>query len=92
MSYKQYRNDKAASPERKPLLHDGTTNEEDHGVTIAPEAKSEADRFSRMFLVVYSLVMASDWLQGKTSVTLNILCLPTIQAHMYTVYIKTNSD
>jgi len=92
MSYKQYKNDKAASPERKPLLRDGTTNEEDHGVTIAPEAKSEADSFSRMFLVVYSLVMASDWLQGKTSVTLNILCLPTIQAHMYTVYIKTNSD
>lgn len=32
--------------------------------TISPRAKAEASQFTRLFLVVYCLVMGSDWLQG----------------------------
>lgn len=31
---------------------------------VTPRAKAEASRFTRLFLVVYCLVMGSDWLQG----------------------------
>ncbi|TVY22179.1 Molybdate-anion transporter [Lachnellula hyalina] len=31
---------------------------------VTPRAKAEASQFTRLFLTVYSLVMASDWLQG----------------------------
>ena len=31
-----------------------------------PMAKAEATQFVRLFLMVYCLVMASDWLQGTS--------------------------
>ena len=31
---------------------------------VTPRAKAGASQFTRLFLTVYSLVMASDWLQG----------------------------
>ena len=33
---------------------------------ITPKAKAEASRFVYLFLLVYCLVMGSDWLQGTT--------------------------
>ena len=55
MTYKQYyTNIKPLSGEEQPLVKD----------VIDPRAKAEANKFCRLFLTVYCLVMASDWLQG----------------------------
>jgi len=64
MSYKQYQNEKTPSAERKPLLQDDDSPEDIVNVVIDSKAKSAANRFSWLFLTVYSLVMAADWLQG----------------------------
>ncbi len=32
---------------------------------ITPIAAAEATKFSRLFLIVYCLVMGADWLQGR---------------------------
>jgi len=89
MSYKEYQNQKVLSAERKPLLQDVDTTSEDN-VTIDPKTKSEADKFSRLFLTVYALVMASDWLQGKISFISNVPPLTITQGHMCTAFTKTS--
>lgn len=58
LTFKQYRNGED-SPELKSLTRDAVT----------PRAKAEATKFTRLFLTVYCLVMAADWLQGKLSDT-----------------------
>lgn len=71
---------------------------------VTPRSKAEASQFTRLFLAVYCLVMASDWLQGMFSNPYSfsipvepfdklrlILNSRIIQAHMYTVYTKINS-
>lgn len=40
-----------------------------------PLAKAEASRFTKLFLTVYCLVMASDWLQGNLYPPVNLLSL-----------------
>lgn len=52
LSWRQYAGKEAA--EEKPLVHN-----------ITPRVRDEASAFNRLFLTVYCLVMASDWLQGK---------------------------
>ncbi|RDL37202.1 putative major facilitator superfamily-containing protein 5 [Venustampulla echinocandica] len=55
LSYQQYRkSDGESAPEEKSLTQN----------TVTPRAKAEAAQFTRLFLAVYCLVMASDWLQG----------------------------
>lgn len=53
LSWQQYHNQEE-SPEKKSLTQSSSS----------PAQKAEASRFSRLFLIVYCLVMASDWLQG----------------------------
>lgn len=38
---------------------------------VTPKARAEASQFTRLFLTVYCLVMASDWLQGIFSSTMD---------------------
>jgi hypothetical protein len=45
----------------------GPSEEKNPARSVTPQAKAEASKFSVLFLTVYSLVMASDWLQGKPS-------------------------
>ena len=96
MSYKEYQNQKISPAERKPLLQDGNTTNEASVVKTDPKATAEANKFNRLFLTVYALVMASDWLQGKIAnylkwpVLWNYSRLTVVQDHMYTVYTKTN--
>jgi uncharacterized membrane protein YbaN (DUF454 family) len=40
---------------------------------VTPRAKAEASHFIRLFLAVYCLVMASDWLQGMPSSSVLVL-------------------
>jgi hypothetical protein len=50
--------------------HNGDESPENKSLTrgpITPHAKAEASKFTRLFLTVYCLVMASDWLQGSYS-------------------------
>jgi MFS transporter, MFS domain-containing protein family, molybdate-anion transporter len=47
-------------PEEKPLAQ----------APVTPRAKAEASQFTRLFLTVYCLVMASDWLQGMLTTRL----------------------
>jgi MFS transporter, MFS domain-containing protein family, molybdate-anion transporter len=56
LTWQQYRK-KEQSPEEKALMQNAVT----------PRAKAEASQFTRLFLVVYCLVQASDWLQGMPS-------------------------
>ncbi|KAK6595842.1 major facilitator superfamily transporter [Botrytis cinerea] len=52
LTWRQYQTKKETTEDRK--NNDDTT----------PLAKAEAHRFTKLFLTVYCLVMASDWLQG----------------------------
>ncbi|KAM0146047.1 hypothetical protein ACHAPG_011334 [Botrytis cinerea] len=52
LTWRQYQTKKESTEDRK--------NNDD----TAPLAKAEAHRFTKLFLTVYCLVMASDWLQG----------------------------
>ncbi|KAF7883119.1 uncharacterized protein EAF01_011628 [Botrytis porri] len=52
LTWRQYQTKEESTEDRK--------NNDD----IAPLAKAEASRFTKLFLTVYCLVMASDWLQG----------------------------
>lgn len=53
LTLRQYYNGEE-SPEKRSLTRDPPT----------PRAKAEASKFACLFLIVYCLVMASDWLQG----------------------------
>ena len=53
LTWRQYYNGEE-SPELKSLTRNAAT----------PRAKADTSKFTRLFLTVYSLVMASDWLQG----------------------------
>ncbi|KAG0651297.1 Molybdate transporter [Hyphodiscus hymeniophilus] len=53
LTWRQYRNGRGVV-NRKSLTHDA----------VSPRAKAEASKFTRLFLMVYCLVQASDWLQG----------------------------
>lgn len=55
LTWQQYHTGKA-SPETQALLP----------IVITPLEKAEAKKLKGLFLVVYCLVMASDWLQGKS--------------------------
>ena len=54
LTWRQYRFQEL-KPEEQRLL----------GTQPSPLAEAEASRFTRIFLTVYCLVMAADWLQGK---------------------------
>lgn len=58
LTWRQYRSAEV-KPEEQSLLGAPT-----------PLAKEQASRFTRLFLSVYCLVMASDWLQGMYHVFL----------------------
>lgn len=54
LTWRQY-TAKSTTPEEKALVDNATT----------PQAKADASRFVYLFLLVYCLVMGSDWLQGE---------------------------
>jgi hypothetical protein len=56
LTWQQYHT-RAESPEEKSLAQ----------APVTPRAKAEASQFTRLFLTVYCLVMASDWLQGEST-------------------------
>ncbi|TVY87330.1 hypothetical protein LAWI1_G005048, partial [Lachnellula willkommii] len=54
LTWQQYHKKNETSPDEMPLKQQNA---------VTPRAKAEASQFTRLFLAVYSLVMASDWLQ-----------------------------
>ncbi|TVY42640.1 Molybdate-anion transporter, partial [Lachnellula cervina] len=55
LTWQQYHKKNETSPDEEPLKQQ---------TAVTSRAKAEASQFTRLFLAVYTLVMASDWLQG----------------------------
>jgi hypothetical protein len=56
LTWKQYRTDQQPQKTHQPLKE-----------VVDSQVRDEASRFNHLFLTVYCLVMASDWLQGTGS-------------------------
>lgn len=60
---------------------------------VTPAGRAESSKFIRLFLTVYGLVMASDWLQGIMHFQSgNLSCSHVFQDHTYTASTKISSD